>query len=203
MGSLSHFNLEGIRVVHGLHSFVETGTAHGLGVEQARAAGFEVIHSIEIVRELAQAAISAFAHDSRVTIWNGDSREVLPMILKDLPPRPALFWLDAHFPGAHKANGDYGAEPDVGRRLPLADEVRAIRNARGDIRDVLIIDDARIYQPGPYGAGDLPPDWPPLQGIERNLDFLREYRGTHGVVTDFADHGYVMVFPHQALKRAA
>ncbi len=206
MGTLAHFNLAGIRALHGLKSFVETGTAGGDGVEQARLAGFDPIHSIEIVPELVKAAQFRFAEHKQVSIWAGNSARCLPMILRDLPAGPCLFWLDAHFPGAHHG-ADYSAEKDAGVRLPLDDEIRMIRAARPDARDVLLIDDARIYQPGPYSGGDLPPDWPPVQNIGRGpkrLDFVRElYGSTHGVVTDFDDQGYLMVFPQVLFRKAA
>jgi hypothetical protein len=206
MGTLAHFNLAGIRALHHIKSFVETGTAGGDGVEQARLANFEEIHSVEIVPELVAAARFRFAAYPSIQIWEGSSARCLPMILRDLSPAPCLFWLDAHFPGAHHG-ADYSAEKDAGVRLPLEDEIGMIRTARPDSRDVLLIDDARIYQPGPYSAGDLPPDWPPVQNIGRGpkrLDFVRElYGSTHGVVTDYADQGYVMVFPHIMYKAAA
>jgi hypothetical protein len=206
MGSLAQFNVAGIRVLHHGRSFVETSTAQGEGVEQARLAGFDPIHSIEVVPEIAQAARGRFKSHPQIQIWEGASTYCLPLILKELPPEPALFWLDAHFPGAHHG-ADYNAEADVSVRLPLDEEVRMIRTARPDARDVLLIDDARIYKPGLYGGGDLPADWPPIQNIGRGpsrLDFIRElYGDTHGMVVDHAATGIVMVFPRVQMKRAA
>jgi hypothetical protein len=198
MGTLSKYNLAGMRVLHGLRSFVETGTAQGDGTEQARAAGFDPIHTIEVVPEIAAAARFRFAEHKQVRVWEGSSVSNLPLILKDLPAEPCLFWLDAHFPGAHHG-ADYAAEQDAAVRLPLEEEIRMIRAARPLARDVLLIDDARIYVPGPYGAGDLPADWPAVHGIGRGpkrLDFVRElYGSTHGMIVDYADQGYLMVFP--------
>lgn len=198
MGTLAHFNLAGVRVLHGLRSFVETGTAQGEGVEIARLAGFDPIHSIEIVPQLAQAARFRFAGHKQVNIWEGSSLHCLPMILGELPAEPCLFWLDAHFPGAHHG-ADYAAEKDLVVRLPLDEEVRMIRAARPEAKDVLLIDDARIYQPGPYSGGDLSDSWEPLKGVDRSprrLDFIRAlYGATHGTVVDYSDQGYVMVFP--------
>jgi len=200
MGSLSNFNLASIRVFHKLRSLVETGTATGDGVEHALRAGFETIHSIEIMPDLAQAARLRFKAAPHVQIWEGDSRKCLPMILKELPPEPALFWLDAHFPNAHGTGGTYTDEPDKGRRMPLEEEVRAIRAARPTAKDVLLIDDTRIYVPGPYEMGDAPDDLLlALDGIERGphgLDFVRDlYGDTHGCIIDHRHHGYMMVFP--------
>lgn len=204
MGSLQHFNLAGLAQLHGLEHFVETGTAQGDGLAQAQQVkAFKTLHSIEIVPELVVAAEARFRGDDRITLWRGDSREMLARILDVLPQEPCLFWLDAHFPGAH-TGADYAAEADVRKRLPLEDEVNLIRAMRRNVRDVLLLDDARIYQGGPYGGGELPDDWPPLKGVKRSLDFVRDaYGSTHGVVVDYADQGYVMVVPRAQLRKAA
>lgn len=206
MGSLAHFNLAGIRVLHGLRSFVETGTAQGDGVEQARLAGFNPIHSMEVVPEIAQAAQARFRSYPQINVWEGQSTYCLPMILKELPPEPCLFWLDAHFPGAHHGAA-YDAEQNASVRLPLDEEVRMIHEARPACRDVIMIDDARIYVPGPYSNGDLDDDWPPLKGVNRSptrLDFVRDlYGSTHGMIIDYAHEGTVMLFPRIIYKKAA
>lgn len=198
MGTLHHFNLAAMRKIYGLKSFVETGTGEGMGVRLAVAAGFERIYSIECVHSLAVDVAAKFAHVPSVHIHSGQSVELLPGIIDLMPPGPALFWLDAHFPGADHAGAEYDAEQDVDRRLPLEREVELISRLREGCRDLVFIDDARIYQPGPYGAGDLPLDWAGLRGVERKgLDFVRNAFGrTHGVVVDYADQGYVMVSPH-------
>lgn len=197
MGSLAHFHLDMIRKRHKLVAFVETGTGDGAGVAAALKAGFQRVESIEIVQQLVDGARRRFAGDNRVRLWHGDSRTVLLDVMRSLTSeQPALFWLDAHFPGADYGIGGYDSEQSLGKRLPLAEEVELIAAARQGIRDVILIDDARIYQPGAYGAGDLPEDWPPLRGVKRSLDFVRESFGkTHGVVVDYADQGYVMVTP--------
>lgn len=196
MGTLAHFHIDVMRKRHGLVSFVETGTGAGAAVLQAVKAGFTAIHSVEVVDELVEAARRQFQKVPSVKIWRGASREVLPLILKELPAGPALFWLDAHFPGADYGIGAYDAEQDLARRLPLEEEIAIIRRQREGQRDILLIDDARIYQPGPYSGGDLPADWPPLKGVKRSLDFVREaYSRTHGIVVDYAQQGYVMVCP--------
>lgn len=204
MGTLARFNLQMIAQMHGLRHFVETGTAQGDGLAlAAQVKEFASLHSIEIELELSRAAVARFAHDQRINIWQGDSRERIADILNLLPEEPTLFWLDAHFPGAH-SGADYAAEKDVKRRLPLEDELALIHARRANLRDVLLIDDARIYQPGPYGSGDLPADWPPLAGVTRSLDFIRKaWNPTHGVVVDYADQGYVMVVPRPVVAKAA
>jgi hypothetical protein len=96
------------------------------------------------------------------------------------------------------------AEEDIKKRLPLEDELALIRQSREGIGDVILIDDARLYQSGPYSKGDLPTDWPPLQGIQREgIGFIRKAFPDHGVVIDYADQGYVMCVPRAQLKKAA
>lgn len=201
MGTLAHFNLQAIAEMHGVRNFVETGTAQGDSLALAATIPeFAALHSVEIMPDLVSKAKMRFASDARVQIWEGDSRSCLPMILRELSPEPTLFWLDAHFPGAHTAAQtveSYAAEQEVGKRLPLEDEINLIRAARGEARDILLIDDARIYLPLDL-PGALPKDWPPLAGIKRSLDFVRDaYGTTHGVVVDFADQWYGMVFPRK------
>jgi len=198
MGSLAHFNLPGFAVMHGVKHFVETGTAQGESLAMARdVKEFRSLHSVEIVPDLVTASKMRFAPDARIQIWEGDSRSCLPMILRELPAdEPVLFWLDAHFPGAH-SGAEYDAEADVKTRLPLEDEIDLIRQARGKARDILLIDDARIYINDPSQSANLPDDFPGLQGIKREgIGFIRKaYGSTHGVVVDYADQWYCMVVP--------
>lgn len=193
MGNLRRFNVSVLRERFGLKAFVETGTGEGGAVLHARESGFEIVHSIEIEPKLADLVQTKFPW---AKIHCGESAVKLAEILPTLPQEPVLFWLDAHFPGAETGHQKYGAEQDVDKRLPLEHEVRMIAEARKGIADVLLIDDARIYQPGVYGLGEIPDDWGPLKGVKRSLDFVREaYGATHGIVVDHADTGYVMVTP--------
>lgn len=204
MGHLAHFNLPYLRSFHKCRSLVETGTADGNGVMAGLQAGFETIHSVEIMPRVAEAARLRFSEFSQVRIWEGASAVCLPEILAVLPPEPALFWLDAHFPGAHGHGQTYTAEDDAAKRLPLQDELQAIRAARPTARDVILIDDCRIYVPGPYGDGDAPQEVLEATAgvVERGpqaLDFVRDlYGATHGFVIDFEHQGYGMLFPRLA-----
>jgi hypothetical protein len=194
MGTLQRFDVMALQQRYGLQAFVETGTADGDSLAWAARADFTALHSIEIVRKLANAAIARFAGDTRITVWCCDTALAMPKVVLGLGDLPTLFWLDAHFPGAHHG-ADYAAEARIDTRLPLERELQAIA-ARGAASDVILIDDARIYQPGPYEAGNLPDDWPPLQGVTRSLDFVRDlFCATHNVIVDYADQGYVMVCP--------
>jgi hypothetical protein len=81
----------------GLKTLVETGTYYGEMVA-AMKSSFDRIYSVEFVPELAERAKLKFAEDQHVAIFCGDSRVVIPEVLK-LLDGPALFWLDAGYYG--------------------------------------------------------------------------------------------------------
>ncbi len=81
----------------GLKVLVETGTYYGEMVA-AMKGRFERIYSIEYVPALAERAARKFARDPHVRILCGDSRLVMPDVLR-LLQGPALFWLDAGYYG--------------------------------------------------------------------------------------------------------
>jgi hypothetical protein len=81
----------------GLRTLVETGTYYGEMVA-AMKNRFDRVYSIEYVPGLAERATRKFARDEHVKIFCGDSRVVMPEVLK-LLAGPALFWLDAGYYG--------------------------------------------------------------------------------------------------------
>ena len=195
MGTLRHFDIAHLRRYHCLVNYVETGAGDGAGCQYAILSGYKHAYLCEIEPKLCT-VLRARYEDMPVKVYEGHSGEQLEKALQDMSKDPSLFWLDAHFPGAEYGLQKYGAEKNAEVRLPLQVEVELISKYRAGIPDVVLIDDARIYQPGPYGLGEIPPDWKPLEGVERSLDFVRDsFSKTHGIVTDYADTGYVMVCP--------
>jgi hypothetical protein len=205
VGTLHHFSawLPHGKKKYGIKSFVETGTGMGVSLSLAVALDFDQVHTIEIVPELVALSRMKYASNAKVHIHEGDSRVLLEPILRELPKEPALFWLDAHFPGSDSGMVDYEAEPDIAKRLPLREEINLIHALRSDCLDVLLIDDARLFQPEYDGRVDqyvsgLWKDWAPVQGSDRSAAFIREaYGKTHGIVCDFADQHYWMIIPKQ------
>lgn len=124
---------------YGLSTLVETGTYYGEMVAAVRG-DFDRIFSIEYDPSLAQRAVRRFERDPRIRILEGDSRLVLPELLKSIG-EPALFWLDAGYWGW-----------DQLRRDPqrLSAEVEAILGhaVQGH---VILMDDARMLN-GQNGA---------------------------------------------------
>ncbi|HEX3384446.1 MAG TPA: hypothetical protein VHS53_04625, partial [Mucilaginibacter sp.] len=75
--------------------FIETGTYLGEMVEAQRA-NFRRVYSIELSPELFESARKKFLSDTRVTILQGDSSDVLPTLLGQIN-EPGIFWLDGHY----------------------------------------------------------------------------------------------------------
>lgn len=124
----------------GLRLLIETGTLRGDMVEATRGA-FERVWSIELDEALYEAAAERFRAYPNVTIVRGDSATSLPEIVRD-QPEPILYWLDGHWSGGVTARGSVDT--------PLLAELTTIL-ARGNARDAILIDDARLF-----GTGDYP-----------------------------------------------
>ncbi len=86
--------------------FVESGSWVGGGIENALAAGFKHIYSIELKPSLYERCCVQFAPYPFVKLFLGDSADVLPLILKEIDA-PATFWLDGHYCGSNSAKGAF------------------------------------------------------------------------------------------------
>jgi hypothetical protein len=131
---------------------VETGTFQG-DTSELLARSFGTCTTIERSETLAAAAKERFATDSRVTVLQGSSRDVLEAALPAADVS-AFFWLDAH--------GFYDYEGPDDQENPLLDELDLIIRCRGKSANVIVVDDAR-------GMG-VQPEWPPLADV---LDRLK------------------------------
>lgn len=201
MGSLRTFNLAPIMEAFGCRYFFETGTSSGDGVHYASFFRFDEIWSVEIVPELAERAKARFAAVDRVHILNEPSTSALARVLPGLPPsRGVVFWLDAHFPGADDGLADYKAEQDADRRLPLERELEMIATLRPVSRDVIIIDDLRIYEDGDWEMGALPEWASTLPAERRHIDFITKGRwaSTHRIERSNRHTGYLLLTPKDA-----
>lgn len=122
------------RLGRGTTCFIETGTYKGDMIEAQRE-NFEHIATIELDDDLFATAKERFAPHPHISVLHGDSGRVLPEAIK-LCPGSTTFWLDGHYSGGVTA----GTNSDV----PILDEL-AIIAARKDPRDVILIDDARLF----------------------------------------------------------
>lgn len=133
----SHLSLDYLNKYANGDTFIETGTYRGdtiwLALEYAK---FNSIYSIELNRDLYEAADKLFSHKPWVKVFHGDSIDCLEEILFDIVPGTCTFWLDAHASG-----------PLVGGKsggTPLIDELELIR-ATGITDHTIFIDDRRLF----------------------------------------------------------
>lgn len=120
--------------------FIESGTHLGDTVELMKP-HFNLIHSIELNKELFEKATKRFENDGNVIIWYGDSPDVIPTILKTVNT-PATFWLDGHASGP-LGGGKYGG-------CPLPYELNAIKNHKINTHTIFI-DDVRLFGCAEWG----------------------------------------------------
>jgi hypothetical protein len=202
MGQLRHFGLNQLADRFGLNVFVETGTGTGDSLAYAASCfAFDTLYSCEIDLTLADRAVSRFALDSRVHVHPLPSTAFLSVLLPALPAETALFWLDAHFPGADYGMAPY-ADPTISAavRLPLQDELNLIHRLRPDhaARDVILIDDARIWVDMDFGSGQLPDHLRPLCPANRHIDFITDlFADTHRMRVDISHEGYIVLTPRE------
>lgn len=200
MGLLNRFDLCRIVKEYKIRYFFETGTFWGDGVAYALQTPFQKLLSVEVIPEIADKAKHRFEEQSQVEIIEGESVAVLESELPKLNGN-CIFWLDAHFPGADAGLTTYDAEENnEATRLPLPKELEVISRLRSGFKDVLILDDLRIYEDGPYQNGNVPED--ALPKMSRNIDFVYQYFGaTHIVLKSYLDEGYILLFPKNLYKR--
>jgi hypothetical protein len=121
--------------------WVETGSWHGDGIQQALDAGFKNIYSIELSHELYLRCCDRFKDVPGVTLIEGDSCTALAELLSTIK-ESITFWLDGHFSGGDTVLGKY--------KSPLMQELDAI--ARHPLKNhTIIIDDLRDWYVGNTG----------------------------------------------------
>lgn len=129
--------------------WVETGSWHGDGIQQAIDAGFKELYSIELSHDLYLRCVDRFRDVPFVHLIEGDSSLVLDDLLSKLD-KQITFWLDGHFSGGDTVLGKY--------KSPLMQELDAIANHKIKTHTI-IIDDLRDWYVGNTGF---------------NLDMLKE-----------------------------
>jgi hypothetical protein len=124
--------------------FIETGTFAGDMVFAVRKL-FNSIISIELDEKLHARATERFKKHPNITIYKGDSAQVLPEIVKNIT-EPCFFWLDGHFSGGITAKSD--------KETPIMEEIKQIHlhYQKYKVDHIILIDDARCFN----GTGDYP-----------------------------------------------
>jgi hypothetical protein len=134
--------------------FVETGTHLGDTVAFMKDHVGQV-HSIELGQDLFKNAQRRFADCPGVKLWQGDSGDILPVVLQSVAGR-CVFWLDGHYSAGITARGL--------EDTPVLRELTHIFSA--SIPPYLIvIDDARCFN----GTGG----YPCLASLEAHVEIHR------------------------------
>jgi hypothetical protein len=114
-------------------AFIETGTCFGDTVEVSRH-HFDKVISIELSEELHELNKERFQGKRNVSLWLGDSGQLMSKVLEHAPAGRILFWLDAHCSGPGTAGGE----------CPILAELTAI--AALEIKDhCIVIDDTFMF----------------------------------------------------------
>ncbi len=125
---------------YNLSVLIETGTCYGGTIEALRNK-FKKLISIEISPYLFSVVKEKFKKYPHIDLFEGDSGELLPNILKNIN-EPCLFWLDGHYSGDETGKGEFDT--------PIYKELDAIYATK--YKHVIIIDDARLF----VGKNDYP-----------------------------------------------
>ncbi|MEH1816454.1 MAG: rRNA adenine N-6-methyltransferase family protein [Nostoc sp.] len=121
-------------------NFIETGTY--LGVTTRRCAPFfENVYTIELDKELAKKANTFLKPNKNVQVFQGDTLDILPELLRQEIVKDCLIFLDGHFSGGITACGSL-AEPAI-------EELKIIAMYKNKV-NAIIIDDFRLFgtEPG-------------------------------------------------------
>jgi len=186
MGSLRDFDIKDLKTRYKLQSFVETGTWRGDAVEYAYFSDFNPIFSVELKTEFWEYAVRRFEKRDPIKILQGTSLARLLDILPNLKGA-TLWWLDAHL------QDTYGLSKDITDRFPLEKELKLMSSLRDLSRDVIIMDDLRVYETGPFKNGNAPKNHScPTQGTKFIEDILGS---THTCEKLYDNEGYVFCKP--------
>lgn len=122
--------------------FIETGTFKGETLDLVCETGmFDELYSMELNHELAEAAKNK-EWKGNVTIFEGDSIDVLNDLLPVMTEKTCTFWLDAHASGPLPGGKSGGG--------PVLDELNIIlKSGRND--HTIFIDDRRLFGSAEWG----------------------------------------------------
>lgn len=194
MGSLRRFNLRAIRLLANIGALVESGTGTGSSVSWALKCGFDEIHSVDIEERRNLHSAKLFASGPCVNLCYGESIPFLKAVLPQVK-RNKLVYLSAHSArGADSGLTNNFQAAASSNNFHLIDELAVIHEFLGD-DDVLIVDDACIYQSGSFQFGECPNfarQWDKASELETLFEYWTE---THVLVILEADHGYFLLVP--------
>lgn len=192
MGSLQDFSsncktIRNLRIRHSCNVFVETGCFVGNSLNYALQQGFERLYSCDIDQEMIDHCNYYFRNYKNLTIYKNTSTEFLELLLPQLAQDKIVFYLDAHLPEHDKNNGKVILDSEL--NFPLQQEIEIINRIRPNSQDVIICDDLRIYEDGPFTGGN----W--AKRLEFRIpslfDFLDKYN--YNIEKFYSCEGYLLL----------
>lgn len=160
-GQSPHFIKQGVLARCGVKdgTWIETGTFRGATTAYLRALGARV-YTIEPAQYYFERAEKRFKADPEVTVLNGTSEEILPVLLAKLNGN-LNFWLDGHYSAGKTFEGE--------SHCPVVSELEAIERNLGSFGQVaILIDDVRCF-----GSDD------PVYADYPSLDYLVDWCRKH------------------------
>lgn len=140
MGELGVHPIREYKEKYGLTAMLETGTGHGHDANTGIRSGFTKVLTCEIDKDNRNRAIDESNKNPFIHFYLGDSVEVLPIMLNKLNGEKLLVWLDAHL-----------GEVPIDKQLPLEKELQILTSKRDCSKDVIIVDDLRLYDRALWG----------------------------------------------------
>ena len=197
MGTIKRFEIDKLIKKYNLKNYVETGTGSGTCLEYAMRFSFDTFYSIEIHNVIYEKVQEKFSGSKNLKILLGNSYDRMPEILSEIEGGGnTMFFLDAHFPGVDFGHNSFLDEKDDNKRIPLQRELEVIKQNRDISSDIIIADDLRIYEDGPFEGGN----WNERHLYGGNgIGFIEDLFGeTHKIQKSYKDQGYIILAPLDA-----
>lgn len=207
MGCLRRHDLNDYIAKYKLEYYFETGTGKAEALEYATRYPFKKCYTVDIDEDLVEYSYNKLKDSSTCNIefLIGKSTDILDEYVSKIPKKSsALFFLDAHFPGAdfHKCTYEESIREHMEDAFPLEEEVNVILRNRDISKDVFIIDDLILYQKDAkvdcLEEGIVwEYDWLQKElNLQTSANFLYEkFEKTHEFKTDLRDQGYLIITP--------
>lgn len=190
MGSLSDFNancknIQSLKDQYQSTVFVETGCFRGNSLSFVIDMGFDNLYSCDIDQEMINYCIDRFKKPN-LQIYHMDSIRFLNNLIYSLANiQSVIFYLDAHLPEHDKTSGSVLSDNPL--NFPLEEEISVINKHRSDKNDIIIIDDLRIYEDGPFTGGN----WTERYRFNPSLSFLDQY--DYNIEKFYSQEGYLVL----------
>ena len=200
MGQLNTFILEPLIEKYNLKVYFETGTGEAISLRHALKSNFEHFYTVDIDGEFIENAKKIITNTNLTYIHNYSTKaleEYVPTLDKN---KPVLFFLDAHFPGAdfHKCSYEESIKTFKEESFPLHLEIENIKKNRDTSKDVIIIDDFKLYEPSDLYEHSVNPvkKYLDAENLSKDSSFIyKAFESTHVFEKNYKHQGYLSILP--------